>query len=269
MGVNGSFLYWLSAMSLKVQSLTLSCWKIATLYGLEGSQHTRRTKHPHCSISKWWVLCVDGRNCGLSPVTRWPAWKMKMSTSLHMPFASSRRQRVFRVEWSSFQSSPGKWLSQFNGTLHLGQKQPNGILKNWSVCLLGVHVVRWLTVSAEILDFDAPKRWMTVLCLGRERWCGGISDLSLLYSKCMWTILHAYVTHYMSPFTDSSLLKTIDGAHLDCVVKSHPAMVPMMHLLPENVLVSGDENIPGLAASPTGKRHIAGKVLGQRIKNSL
>ncbi|KAF0036771.1 hypothetical protein F2P81_012083 [Scophthalmus maximus] len=51
---------------------------------------------------------------------------------------------------------------------------------------------------------------------------------------------------------DSSLLKTIDGAHLDCVVKSHPAMVPMMHLLPENVLVSGDENIPGLAASPTG-----------------
>ncbi|XP_045912441.1 nephrocystin-4 isoform X1 [Micropterus dolomieu] len=26
----------------------------------------------------------------------------------------------------------------------------------------------------------------------------------------------------------------------------------MMHLLPENVLVSGDENIPGLAASPTG-----------------
>ncbi|XP_022621655.1 nephrocystin-4 [Seriola dumerili] len=50
----------------------------------------------------------------------------------------------------------------------------------------------------------------------------------------------------------SSLLKTIDGSHLDCVVKRHPALVSMMHLLPENVLVSGDENIPGLAASPTG-----------------
>ncbi|XP_053281847.1 nephrocystin-4 [Pleuronectes platessa] len=49
-----------------------------------------------------------------------------------------------------------------------------------------------------------------------------------------------------------SLLKTIDGTHLDCVVKKHPALVSMMHLLPENVLVSGDENIPGLAASPTG-----------------
>ncbi|XP_044207791.1 nephrocystin-4 isoform X2 [Thunnus albacares] len=50
----------------------------------------------------------------------------------------------------------------------------------------------------------------------------------------------------------SSILKTIDGAHLICVVKSHPALVSMMHLLPENVLVSGDENIPGLTASAAG-----------------
>uniref|UniRef100_A0A3B4XH39 Nephrocystin 4 n=1 Tax=Seriola lalandi dorsalis TaxID=1841481 RepID=A0A3B4XH39_SERLL len=56
---------------------------------------------------------------------------------------------------------------------------------------------------------------------------------------------------FMSLLADSSLLKTIDGSHLDCVVKRHPALVSMMHLLPENVLVSGDENIPGLAASPT------------------
>uniref|UniRef100_UPI0037E876E4 nephrocystin-4 n=1 Tax=Semicossyphus pulcher TaxID=241346 RepID=UPI0037E876E4 len=49
-----------------------------------------------------------------------------------------------------------------------------------------------------------------------------------------------------------SLLKTIDGTRLDCLIKNHPALVSMMHLLPENVLVSGDENIPGLAASPTG-----------------
>ncbi|XP_074538441.1 nephrocystin-4 [Halichoeres trimaculatus] len=50
----------------------------------------------------------------------------------------------------------------------------------------------------------------------------------------------------------SSLLKTIEGAHIDCAIKTHPALVPMMHLLPENVLVSGDDTIPGLAASPTG-----------------
>ncbi|XP_061830665.1 nephrocystin-4 isoform X2 [Nerophis lumbriciformis] len=48
------------------------------------------------------------------------------------------------------------------------------------------------------------------------------------------------------------LLKTIDGAHLECGLKGHPSLAPMMHLLPENVLVSKDENIPGLAPSPTG-----------------
>ncbi|XP_037629345.1 nephrocystin-4 [Sebastes umbrosus] len=49
-----------------------------------------------------------------------------------------------------------------------------------------------------------------------------------------------------------SLLKTIGGAHLDCAIKKHPALASVMHLLPENVLISGNENIPGLAASPTG-----------------
>ncbi|KAM9752077.1 nephrocystin-4 isoform 2-T2 [Menidia menidia] len=50
----------------------------------------------------------------------------------------------------------------------------------------------------------------------------------------------------------SSLLKVIDGAHLDCVVKRHPSLLSVMHLLPENILVSGLDDIPGLAASPTG-----------------
>ncbi|XP_041859708.1 nephrocystin-4 isoform X2 [Melanotaenia boesemani] len=50
----------------------------------------------------------------------------------------------------------------------------------------------------------------------------------------------------------SSFLKVIDGAHLDFVVKKHLPLLSVMHLLPENVLVSGDDNIPGLTASPTG-----------------
>lgn len=67
----------------------------------------------------------------------------------------------------------------------------------------------------------------------------------------------------MSLFADNSLFKAIDGAHLDCEVKNHPALVSMMHLLPENVIVSRDENIPGLAASPTGNPKITGEVKGQ------
>ncbi|XP_061625296.1 nephrocystin-4 isoform X3 [Phyllopteryx taeniolatus] len=50
----------------------------------------------------------------------------------------------------------------------------------------------------------------------------------------------------------SAHLKAIDEAHVECVLKGHPALTPMMHLLPENVLVSSNENIPGLATSPTG-----------------
>ncbi|XP_077405435.1 nephrocystin-4 isoform X2 [Vanacampus margaritifer] len=50
----------------------------------------------------------------------------------------------------------------------------------------------------------------------------------------------------------SDRLKAIDEAHLECVLKGHSALTPMMHLLPENVLVSSNENIPGLAASSTG-----------------
>ncbi|XP_061592666.1 nephrocystin-4 isoform X1 [Cololabis saira] len=62
-------------------------------------------------------------------------------------------------------------------------------------------------------------------------------------------LLHPLLKH-----TDdySSLMKIIDGAYLDCVVKNHPSLLPVIHLLPENVLVSGDDNIPGLTASPTG-----------------
>ncbi|CAJ1055521.1 nephrocystin-4 [Xyrichtys novacula] len=70
-------------------------------------------------------------------------------------------------------------------------------------------------------------------------------------------LYHGSPRHLLHPLlkdaTDySGKLKTIEGAHMDCVVKNHPALVSVMHLLPENVLVSGDDNIPGLAASPTG-----------------
>uniref|UniRef100_A0A3Q4BNV6 Nephronophthisis 4 n=1 Tax=Mola mola TaxID=94237 RepID=A0A3Q4BNV6_MOLML len=50
---------------------------------------------------------------------------------------------------------------------------------------------------------------------------------------------------------------SVEGAHLDCVIKPHPALNSVMHLFPENVLVSGDENIPGLAASPTGITNVS------------
>lgn len=41
-------------------------------------------------------------------------------------------------------------------------------------------------------------------------------------------------------------------------------MDPVIHLLPENVLVTGEENIPGLLSSPTGKSH---NIISVRLKN--
>ncbi|CAL8252451.1 unnamed protein product [Arctogadus glacialis] len=60
---------------------------------------------------------------------------------------------------------------------------------------------------------------------------------------------------------DGGLLKAIDGAHVECVVKGHPALGSMVHLLPENRLVSGLDNIPGLVPSPTGDALLRPKLL--------
>uniref|UniRef100_A0A146WLA6 Nephrocystin-4 n=1 Tax=Fundulus heteroclitus TaxID=8078 RepID=A0A146WLA6_FUNHE len=49
-----------------------------------------------------------------------------------------------------------------------------------------------------------------------------------------------------------NLLKEIDGAHLHCVLKTHPSLNSAMHLLPENAFVCGEDNIPGLIPSPAG-----------------
>ncbi|KAJ8016670.1 hypothetical protein DPEC_G00009660 [Dallia pectoralis] len=50
----------------------------------------------------------------------------------------------------------------------------------------------------------------------------------------------------------NKLLVPIVGTHLVCSLKAHPALDPVVHLLPQNMLVSGDENIPGIRPSPTG-----------------
>uniref|UniRef100_A0A3B4G272 Nephrocystin 4 n=1 Tax=Pundamilia nyererei TaxID=303518 RepID=A0A3B4G272_9CICH len=57
---------------------------------------------------------------------------------------------------------------------------------------------------------------------------------------------------YISVISNHNMLKISEGAHLACVLKKHPALDSVLHLFPENVLVSGEENIPGLVASPTG-----------------
>lgn len=110
---------------------------------------------------------------------------------------------------------------------------------------------------------------MTILWVGWGMIMGWtVLSNSLLFRVAVCREMHVKYkksTQLCHVFADSSLLQSIEGAHLDCVIKNHPALDSMMHLLPENVLVSGDENIPGLAASPTGKAHVT----GSKMSNAL
>uniref|UniRef100_A0A7N6BPE9 Nephrocystin 4 n=1 Tax=Anabas testudineus TaxID=64144 RepID=A0A7N6BPE9_ANATE len=129
--------------------------------------------------------------------------------------------------------------------------------------VLYFHTSLWLPSTLVVLELvslsprpdgsqQALGRGFTVLELFTNRPEARASDgdrrLNLHYGSPRG-LLHPLVKDTVNYGT---LLKSIDGAHLDCVVKSHPALVSIMNLLPENTIVSGDENIPGLAASPTG-----------------
>lgn len=139
------FLYWLSLMLLKVQSLTLSEWQIGMQFRLEGSQHTQRIKHyfAHLPNSPCVVLMpgMAGRHLSLDDLLeRWQCLTHCSYLAPHLHCSAVLEERVFRVEWLSFLLCPGKRCSQCNGTLHLGHQHPNGILKNGSVCVLGVRL---------------------------------------------------------------------------------------------------------------------------------
>lgn len=68
------------------------------------------------------------------------------------------------------------------------------------------------------------------------------------------------------------MLSPIDGCQLLYTIKPHPALTPIMHLLPPNTLVSGHEGIPGVAPAVdgTGKiTHNAPTMFNLLIQNSL
>ncbi|XP_057212915.1 nephrocystin-4-like [Triplophysa rosa] len=50
----------------------------------------------------------------------------------------------------------------------------------------------------------------------------------------------------------NAMLSPIDGCQLLYMIQPHPALTPIMHLLPPNTLVSGHEGIPGVALPTDG-----------------
>ncbi|KAK7883996.1 hypothetical protein WMY93_027119 [Mugilogobius chulae] len=57
------------------------------------------------------------------------------------------------------------------------------------------------------------------------------------------------------------VLRPVEGAHLDLTVKSHSALASALHLFPENVLLCGDDEVPGLVDSPSGGALLKPKLL--------
>ncbi|XP_072306313.1 nephrocystin-4-like [Eucyclogobius newberryi] len=77
---------------------------------------------------------------------------------------------------------------------------------------------------------------------------GGLARLNLHHGSPR-SLLHPSLkdtTHY------SDILRAVAGAHLDCAVRGHSSLAPALHLFPENVLLCGDEGVPGLVDSPSG-----------------
>ncbi|KAI7797383.1 putative nephrocystin-4 [Triplophysa rosa] len=54
----------------------------------------------------------------------------------------------------------------------------------------------------------------------------------------------------------NAMLSPIDGCQLLYMIQPHPALTPIMHLLPPNTLVSGHEGIPGVALPTDGTEQL-------------
>lgn len=101
-GSECTFLYWLSLIALKVQSLTLSAWQIEMVLELGRSQHMQTVKH---LSPPTWGRC---KNCGSSIASGWPAWTMATLSPFlihhreHLCCGGPGEQRFSQVEWFQF-----------------------------------------------------------------------------------------------------------------------------------------------------------------------
>lgn len=119
MRLNGAFCVVL--LLLKVQSLTLTQWKIATLVRLEGSKHTRWIKrnYTHLLNDLCFVLMVEvvGRLLSLDDLHE--RWQYLPHCSCLLPHLCCCVTLLSKLNGCHFSFSPGKWCLQCSGTLQL------------------------------------------------------------------------------------------------------------------------------------------------------
>ncbi|XP_055021541.1 nephrocystin-4 [Boleophthalmus pectinirostris] len=171
-----------------------------------------------------------------------PAEGAQVSYELRASLLDARQQQFFGQTWRSSAQSLKNGKICFNQVLyfHTALRVP------W--VLLVLELVE-LSVRADS-SHQARGRGFTLLQLfssaAPPAAAEGNHRLHLHHGSPR-SLLHPSLK---SPAHYSSVLQVVDGALLDCVVRGHSALAPALHLLPENVLLSGDEGLPGLLAAP-------------------
>uniref|UniRef100_A0A672NQJ9 Nephrocystin-4-like n=1 Tax=Sinocyclocheilus grahami TaxID=75366 RepID=A0A672NQJ9_SINGR len=67
-----------------------------------------------------------------------------------------------------------------------------------------------------------------------------------LFSGTPRALLHPKLK---DPLQLNAMLSVMEGSQLLYFIQPHPALIPIMHLLPPNILVSGHDSIPGVVSS--------------------
>ncbi|XP_036068813.1 nephrocystin-4 isoform X3 [Oryzias melastigma] len=162
------------------------------------------------------------------------------------------RQHFFGRTWQSSLQKMNSKIS-FNEVLYF----------HTSLLVPGILVVLELVSISRKRDgsHQAVGRGFTVLELFSSS-----PDSPPVYGKKRLNLHHGtprgLVHSQLKDTTDySGFLKPIDEAHLECFIKDHPSLLEVMHLLPENLFVSGWEDIPGLKPSPTGDALLSPQLL--------
>ncbi|XP_055079137.1 nephrocystin-4-like [Periophthalmus magnuspinnatus] len=169
---------------------------------------------------------------------------VQVSYQLRVSLLDSRQQHFFGQTWRSCAQRLKNGKISFNQVLYF-----HTVLRIPEV-LLVLELVE-LSVRADS-SHQARGRGFTLLQLfnstGAPAAAEGKHRLNLHHGSPR-SLFHPTLRNT----TDySSVLRPVDSAHLDCSVRSHSALAPALHLLPENVLLCGDEGVPGLVVPSSG-----------------
>lgn len=181
-------------------------------------------------------------------------WQCLTHCSCVAPHLRRSGSLVFELNGCHFSFSPGKMMPAAEWNIAASSQTAKWKIEKLGVLCMPCRQVTSLRLVG-ILEPDTEEMESFYLdglmIMARLKYH---IELHLYSAKTL--LVSSWSHKFCCLFADGGLLKVIDGAHLDCVVKTHPSLKPAMHLLPENVLVSREDHIPGLIPSPTGEIYL-------------